>query len=461
MTVGRPDPRVLAAAALPLAGLLVGVGLAVDMKLGIALLLALVFLPVILTNFPLALALWFPLIFLEGLASFNMAAKAGGLLIVMAWFLAVRGFPSPSPVALRRLRALMYVLAALLVFYSCSLLWARDAGHAFSDLWHWWAVAVLAVVVATSVNTASRLRVMCTAFVGGAVLTVAYGILSGGLTTSTAAAETASGGRLEGGQGDPNFLAAGIVPAIILGIVIFATTQRPWVKSSAAGCVGLLALGLVASESRGGILAALCASLAALVLFKRHRVHVFVFISLAMGIAAAWFAVSPHAWERVSEFDNGGSGRTELWTIAWRMFVDHPVQGVGLFNYSVVAPDYVSESGSLARLDLIFEHETQVAHNVYVQALADTGTVGLGLFLALALLSMRAAWLAAHRFRALGDLSSEMLARGIIVATIGLLASSFFISNGVDKRLWVLLALGPAALLISHQRQGDATPRGP
>lgn len=458
MSWPRPYRRAGMTAALPMTGLVVGVGLAADTKIGVALLLAVVFLPVVLTNFQLGLALWLPMIFLEGLPAFNMAAKAGGLVIMVAWLIAVRGIAPPPVEAVRRLRALMLALIALLVFYSCSLVWARDPGLGFSDLWHWWAVAVLAVVVATSINTGPRLRALCGALVAGAVLSIAYGIVSGGLTTSTSAIATGSEGRLEGGQGDPNFLAAGIVPAIILGIVLFTTSRRPWLRWGIAGCVGLLALGLVASGSRGGVLAALAAMLAALVFFKRQRGQVLVFISLAMGVAAAWFAVSPHAWDRVTEFDSGGSGRTQLWTIAWRMFIDHPINGVGLFNYSAVAPDYASQPGALYRLDLIFEHSAQVAHNVYVQALAETGVVGLGLFLAVALLSMKAAWAAAGRFRALGDTATEMLARGIIVATIGLLASSFFISNGVDKRLWVLFALGPAALVAAYAQQPRRTP---
>jgi len=452
----RPDRRAVLSAALPMTGLVLGVGLAANTKLGIALVLAAVFLPVVLTNFQLGMALWLPVMFLEGLPAFNMGAKAGGLVIVIAWLVAVRNIAPPPVEAIRKLRSLMFAVVALLVFYSCSLFWARDVAMGFSDLWHWWAVALLAVIVATTINTRARLRAICAALIVGAVLTIAYGILTGGLT-ATAGSEA----RLEGGQGDPNFFAAGIVPAIILGMVLFATSRQLWLRWGIAGCIGLLALGLVASGSRGGVLAALTAMMAAFLLFRRQRVQVLVFISISMGVAAAWFAVSPQALERVTELDSGGSGRTQLWTIAWRMFVDNPVHGVGLFNYSVAAPDYVDQPGSLYRVDLLLGHDAQVAHNVYVQALAETGAIGLAVFLAVALLSMHAAWMAAQRFRAIGDLATEMLARGIIVSTIGLLSSSFFISNGVDKRLWVLFALGPAALIVAHAQQERRTPRSP
>lgn len=460
MASARSNPAMLVAAALPPTGLVVGAALAANTRAGVAVLLALVFVPVVLTNLQLGLALWFPVIFLEGLPAFNAAGKAGGLLIAGAWLAATRRLARPPPEAARRLRPLALVLAALLVFYTLSLTWAADAGLAASDLWHWWAVGLLAIVVATTINSRRRLRIMCAAFLAGAVLTVAFGIAGGQLTTATSAVQTASEGRLGGGQGDPNFLAAGLVPAMILGMVLFATTDRRWVRLVVAASVAVVALGLVASESRGGAIAAVVATVAAFALFRRHRAQLLVFATLIGGIAATWFSLSPHAWQRVSTFDNGGSGRHDLWTLAWSMFENHPLHGVGLVNFSARAPDYARGSGSLNRLDLIFEHHAQVVHNAYLQALADTGAIGLCLFLAIAALSMRAAWLAAGRFRAVGDLAMEMLARALIVATIGLLASSLFISNGVDKRLWVLFALGPAALTVAYARRDGRAAAG-
>ena len=55
----------------------------------------------------------------------------------------------------------------------------------------------------------------------------------------------------------------------------------------------------------------------------------------------------------------------------------------------------------------------------------------------------------------------EMLARGVLLATIGFLASSFFLSDGIDKRLWVLFGLGPAMLAVASKRPGKALEPGP
>ncbi|MGH3994209.1 MAG: hypothetical protein ACRDSN_17320, partial [Pseudonocardiaceae bacterium] len=58
--------------------------------------------------------------------------------------------------------------------------------------------------------------------------------------------------------------------------------------------------------------------------------------------------------------------------------------------------------------------------------------------------------LAGRRFEALGRADLEALARAVLVGAIGMLAASFFISAGVDKRLWILLALGPALLAVAE-----------
>ena len=41
--------------------------------------------PLVLVNLRLGLALWVPLIFLQGVPALNLGSKAAGLLIVVAW----------------------------------------------------------------------------------------------------------------------------------------------------------------------------------------------------------------------------------------------------------------------------------------------------------------------------------------------------------------------------------------
>ena len=46
------------------------------------------------------------------------------------------------------------------------------------------------------------------------------------------------------------------------------------------------------------------------------------------------------------QFDSSGTGRTALWTVAWRITEDHPVAGVGLDNFIEQAPKYTLQPES-------------------------------------------------------------------------------------------------------------------
>ncbi len=439
-------------AATLLSAALVGAALVAETRLGIALLLGLIYLPIAIANLQLALVLWFPLVFLEGSSAFNLAAKAGGLLVVGVWVFAISGLRDHAAEMFRRTATVWLSVCALLLWYSLSVLWADDRGGVYADLWHWYAVALLMLIVATTVSSEEVVRLLLAAFVVGAVLAVSEGIVSGSLTTSATAIETATEGRLEGGVGDPNFLAAGLVPAIVLALCLRAAVGSFSGRWLLLGAALMLSLGLVASESRGGIVAAIVALIAALVVFKRRRAWVFASLTIVVGVAIAWFSVSPTAWDRVTDFDNGGSGRSDLWTVAWRMTEANPVEGVGLNNYPSVADEYLREPGAVERADLIVDNP-HVVHNAYLQLLAETGVIGLAIFLAVALGSLVASWRAAELFYRAGDLAMDTIARGVIVATLGLLGAAFFISNGVDKRLWVLFGLGPALLALAARRR--------
>jgi putative inorganic carbon (HCO3(-)) transporter len=159
----------------------------------------------------------------------------------------------------------------------------------------------------------------------------------------------------------------------------------------------------------------------------------------------AAFAATPAAWERISTIDAGGSGRSSLWTVGWRVASDHPLTGVGLDNFVVVAGDYVREPGALTRVGRIAE-DPQYVHNLYLHVLAENGVVGLALYVMFVAGCLRAAWVAASRFAARGDPAMEALARAVFVGACGMLISAFFLSSMIDQRMWVLFAFGPALL---------------
>jgi O-antigen ligase len=164
------------------------------------------------------------------------------------------------------------------------------------------------------------------------------------------------------------------------------------------------------------------------------------------------------ARERVTTFE-GGTGRTDIWTVGWRMVQANPVLGVGAGNFQVASVHYLIEPGVLLRDDLILDNP-KVAHNIYLQELAELGIVGGSLFLMIIVMSLACALKAARRFEELGDRDSEVLARGVFVALCGILTAQFFASEVFSKQLWLLLGLAPAMLGIANRQQLTSTRRG-
>jgi O-antigen ligase len=420
-----------------------GIALAADLRIGAGLVALVLYVPIALTNLPLAIALWVPTTFLQALPAFNLGAEAAGALLAVAWLGTIRATGTARAVAtvIHQNRRTFIALALLLVWLSLSLLWAENPSRVVEDLWHWIALAGLLLVLATTLRTRRAIQLVFAAFVVGALASVLYGVMFSNSLTQPGDASA----RLQGAGGDPNALAASLVAAVVLAGALAASSPRPWVRAVSVGAIPLLVAGLVASQSRGGGLAALLTVLVAFVVFERGRVHVAAFTLLAIGAAMMWFSTTPGAWERLTNFDAGGGGRSTLWTGGWRAAKDHPVAGVGLNNFRDVGPDYARQPGQLEDVQILAERPRFV-HNTYLQLLAENGVLGLLLYLAFTFGCLRAMWMAARRFKAMQSTALETLARAALVATISMMIAAFFLSAAIDARMWILFALGPALL---------------
>ena len=202
--------------------------------------------------------------------------------------------------------------------------------------------------------------------------------------------------------------------------------------------------------SRGGLVA-LGASLLAAVFMAGRRRGVVLSLALAAVVAAVVYFgafASLEARDRILEVE-GGTGRTDIWTVGWRMVEDQPLRGVGAGNFPIASIHYLLEPGALLRDDFIVDNP-KVAHNTYLNVLAELGVVGLALFMAVIAFSLWCAARALGVASRAGDRQLDVLARAMIVVLVGLLAADFFGSRQYSKQLWLLLSLCPALLAISR-----------
>jgi putative inorganic carbon (HCO3(-)) transporter len=179
---------------------------------------------------------------------------------------------------------------------------------------------------------------------------------------------------------------------------------------------------------------------------------------VTLGIGYFSLYAPPEITNRIDSVTQGEArqqdGRTTIWMVGWRMVEDNPIRGVGAGNFEDKSVNYVLEPGTTYRTDRVIDRPG-VSHNSYLGPLAELGIVGALLFVSIIGFSVLCAWRAANRFARAEDLPMEALARGVVVASVGMLAAGFFISAEASKQIWLLLALGPALLTIAATRDDD------
>lgn len=440
--------------------LAVGATTAWQPVIGIGLLVGGAYAAAAMRSLSTAVTMWIPSFFIAFFVVGNAWLK-GGLVVTIFVAAATIG---RDRALLRRAsgqsRPVLALLAGVLLWFVLSAVWSSDAAAAVSE---WLKVLLSATVFALvllAVRTTAQARAMVMAFVGAGVFSAVIGLV--GFSTAPAnpdaASELAAEGRITAWAGDPNVLAASLVATAVLALTLAARARGPGRLLLSVGAL-LSVVGVAATQSRGGLVSAAVALAATMILFRRHAART-VPLALALVIAmSAYLAVVPGAANRLTVSGDAGSGRSELWTVAWRGFKDHPVNGIGLNQFRLESSRYVLEPGTLRYVKLISERPL-VVHNTYLQYLVETGVIGSLLFL-----GFLAACLSAHHraIRLFDDArrsGDAHLARGVLVATLTLLGAGMFVSAGVDYKTWLLLALGPALLAVAR-RDSDLESRSP
>ena len=254
-------------------------------------------------------------------------------------------------------------------------------------------------------------------------------------------------GRLQGLSSDPNAL------GLLVGLAIpVAVAGSLWSSRRASWWLAAVALGagLAASGSRSGFLVAVGGSailvVAGRTVAARRRARSAAWIGAAAAVVlfGALIASDRHAgglFQRlVSIFDRSvpieyrASARPVLWRGAWEAWKRYPVAGVGWNAFSWQLPNVSPASGA------VMEGYDNPG-NFYLQELAETGLVGLAIFLAFVAAAAReiARFRSAHR----GDGAPHLpagAAAALAAFAIALFLGSHLLAAEVSCAAFVLLA---------------------
>jgi O-antigen ligase len=452
------SPQVLVAGTAVLLAATVGVLSGVNPRLGIAAAAGVAFVGLVFVNLLFGFAAMVMFAYLEvlTLAGGVSLAKVAGALIVVAWFAfvstggeRVRNFFVERP-------GLTYLILAFLGWNIISIAWSENHSEALTSVMRYSLNALLLPIAFTAIrNRRDVVRILAAIVVGGGVAAVSA-------IVHPPAIESTISARATGTVGDPNELAAALVVA--LAIASAFTVNRhfsPRLRALAAFSATLCLAGILLSLSRGGLIGLGGALVVAVAVGGRWRARVFgVCVALALSAVTyfAFFASLP-AKERVLNISGGGSGRLDLWTVGLRMVSAHPLRGIGTGQFAISSVHYLLQPGALERGDLIIS-TPKVAHNTYLNIVAELGLVGGVLFGAILVICLTCMIKAVKCLRDEGDERLEILARGLIVGLGGYLVTVTFISENYAKLFWILLALGPALLAVARRPDEQEQERG-
>jgi putative inorganic carbon (hco3(-)) transporter len=426
------------------------VGLAAGIKpsIGVALAIGAAFSLVTISDVTAGLVLFTILSFLDVLNSSSSGSasfiKVAGLLLFGSWYAQRLVGTARTRGAVAQIPSnLMFSIVALALWSAVSATWAESSGGALTSTMTYVLDMLLLPIVMVAVRRREHLYWVLAAFLAGAIISTAYGFIS-------PAATGAVDGRLAGGIGDANEQAAVLVAAIPIAIALGGALRRPGLRLLCWGGGLFCLIGVFTTLSRGGLIALGCVMVAAVVFGGRWRAKAAVLLAVTiLGTVTYYFAIAPLAARQRVTMANT-SGRSDIWRVGWRMVQAHPLTGVGSGNFQEAAVHYVQGIGTLTSAFLIVD-VPHVAHNVYLELLADLGVPGLLAFLGVAGFSTLAAAQAARRFERQGDVAMELIARCQVLALVAFMSADFFLSGEFSKQLWLTFALSPAILALSHR----------
>jgi O-antigen ligase len=246
--------------------------------------------------------------------------------------------------------------------------------------------------------------------------------------------------RISSGMGDPNAYAAYI--SVLIPLVIYRIMN---VKGKAVllywACLAGFLLIMVLTGSRGGILGFLGMALVLIYYYTMGKFRQMIIFLTCAAIIAYLFAPEEY-WTRLSTIVNPEleknasiSYRTESYRAALKMFFDHPLTGVGLYNFKFMSTDYNMVGG-------------KVVHNMYLEMLSGGGLL---IFIPFILILINT-W---RKLSTKIDMDKNM--RDLLIclkaAFVSFLITSCFLSSDHEKILWFLLALCSSAYYIALSRR--------
>jgi O-antigen ligase len=262
--------------------------------------------------------------------------------------------------------------------------------------------------------------------------------------------------RAGGPTSDPNVFGQQLLALIPLGLWLMLSSRSLFKRAVGAFSVAMCLAGVGLSFSRG-------AYIAVGVMFVLLVMHLRLNPRYLLVLPLLWLVLTLAPPEIQSRFDtlgfllptNNPTGvdqgdasirrRSVEMLMAFYMFLDHPIIGVGSDNYKPNYPTYIREYGGNV------PDEQRNAHSFYLEVAAEGGLVGLFLMGGIVLTALRSTLQAQRLFMEMGHARMYELAVALGIGFIGFLTSAIFLHNDYPDFIWTLISVSAACGLVAQR----------
>jgi O-antigen ligase len=146
-------------------------------------------------------------------------------------------------------------------------------------------------------------------------------------------------------------------------------------------------------------------------------------------------------------------GRASENLTAWAMFVDNPLLGVGLNNFPILYQDYTKSIG------LAPSNQQRRPHDLYLEVAAETGIIGLTIFMAIVVLAYRSIFTARKKLIEYGIRDAANMVTGFAVAFTGYMLAAVFVHGAYPRYFYLLIGIAFALpMMVKHTQINSGNP---
>ena len=227
--------------------------------------------------------------------------------------------------------------------------------------------------------------------------------------------------------GDPNMFSASALVVLPLMLYPIAHAVRGWQRAGIIACLGITLFAFLLAASRGGFIGLICMFLWQLRTSRRRFMAIAVCAVVLLLCMASPYSPLDRLLKPTAGDIESSNIRLQLWAVSEKIFVDHPLFGVGLWNFPKYMHRYLP-----AGVDLEFV----VPHNTYLEAAVELGSTGLLLFVAVLALSLRDLGRMRRAARAAKDAYFSALTSALGSGLVGFGVAALFLSAKHAKVFW-------------------------